>query len=195
MVLINSLLKDYLQSEDEISTMALQKEDESLWVGTLNSGLFHLNIKEGKLIQHFNGKNGKLRSDKINLIRFDDNQRIWVATDLGIFTGKSGKYEILEKDFAIQDIAIEGKSIWLLGDNMVGPLNNKREWLPILVPDDKKEGDLKAIGIDALGNAWLASEIISQYLVEPDSFVLFGPERDFTSQFANSIKTDMEGRV
>ena len=195
MVLINSLLKDYLQSEDEISTMALQKEDESLWVGTLNSGLFHLNFKEGKLIQHFNAKNGKLRSDKINLIRFDDNQRIWVATDLGIFTGKSGKYEILEKDFAIQDIAIEGKSIWLLGDNMVGPLNSKREWLPILVPDDKKEGDLKAIGIDALGNAWLASEIISQYLVEPDSFVLFGPERDFTSQFANSIKTDMEGRV
>lgn len=195
MGLINSLLKDLLQSEDEISTISLQKDDESLWVGTLNSGLFHLNVKAGKLIQHFSTKNGKLKSDKINLIRFDDNQRIWVATDLGLFTGKSGKYEILEDEFTIQDIAIEGKSIWLLGDNMAGPLNSKREWLPIIIPDDKKEGDLKAIGIDALGNAWLASEIVSQYLVEEDSFVLFGPGRDFTSQFANTIKTDQEGRV
>lgn len=195
MTLLNTLLKDYLTNEDEISSMAVQKEDGTLWVGTQHSGLFQMNMKEGKLMQHFNSKNGKLLSDKINIIRFDDNQKIWVATDLGVFTGKGGKYEILEKDFAFQDISISGKSIWLLGDNMVGPLNNKKEWLPILVPDDKKEGDLKAIGIDATGNAWLASEIISQYLTEQDSFVLFGPERDFTSQFSTLISTDYEGRV
>lgn len=195
MTLINSLLKDLLQKDDEISTIALQKDDESLWIGTLSSGLFQCNLKTGKLIQHFSTKNGKLKSDKINLIRFDENQRIWVATDLGLLTGKSGKYEILEDDFSFQDIAIEGKSVWLLGDNMVGPLNNKREWLPIIVPEDKIEGDLKAVGIDALGNAWLASEIVSQYLVEEDSFVIFGPGRDFTSQFANTIKTDLDGRV
>jgi outer membrane protein OmpA-like peptidoglycan-associated protein len=192
---INSLLKDFVQVDDEISTMAVQKDDESLWIGTLNSGLFQVNIKEGKIIQQFTVKNGKLRSDKINLIRFDDNNRIWVATDMGIFTGKSEKYEILEKDFSFQDIAIEGKAIWLLGDNMVGPLNNKKAWLPIVVPDDKKEGDLRAVGIDAAGNAWLASEIVSQYLIEEDSFVLYGPDRDFTSQFSTLIKTDLDGRV
>jgi outer membrane protein OmpA-like peptidoglycan-associated protein len=193
--LLNNLLKDDLASEDQISTMALQKEDGTLWVGTLNSGLFQLNMKEGKLIQSFNSNNGKLLSDKINIIRFDENQKIWVATDLGVFTGKGGKYEILERDFSFQDISIFGKSIWLLGDNMVGPLNNKKEWLPILVPDDKKEGDLKAIGLDASGNAWLASEMMSLYLTEQDSFVLFGPERDFTSQFSTLVSPDVEGRV
>jgi outer membrane protein OmpA-like peptidoglycan-associated protein len=192
---INSLLNDYFQGDDEISTMALHKEDGSLWIGTLNSGLFQLNLSEKKLIQHFSAKNGKLRSDKINIIRFDDANKIWVATDLGIFTGKSGKYEIIEKDFAFQDISIEGKSVWILGDNMVGPLNSKREWLPILVPEESIDGDLRAIGLDAEGNAWLASEIISQYLVEQDSFVLYGPEKDFTSQFSTLIKTDLEGRV
>lgn len=192
---IYSLLKDFFQGEDEISTMALHKEDGSLWVGTLNSGLFQLNLSEKKLIQHFSVKNGKLRSDKINIIRFDDANKIWVATDLGIFTGKSGKYEIIEKDFAFQDISIEGKSVWILGDNMVGPLNSKREWIPILVPEESIEGDLRAVGLDAEGNAWLASEIISQYLVEQDSFVLYGPEKDFTSQFSTLIKTDLEGRV
>ncbi|MFN6020848.1 MAG: hypothetical protein ACK49F_10790, partial [Bacteroidota bacterium] len=192
---INSLLNDYFQGDDEISTMALHKEDGSLWIGTLNSGLFQLNLSEKKLIQHFSVKNGKLRSDKINIIRFDDANKIWVATDLGILTGKSGKYEIIEKDFAFQDISIKGKSVWILGDNMVGPLNSKREWLPILVPEESIEGDLRAIGLDAEGNAWLASEIISQYLVEQDSFVLYGPEKDFTSQFSSLISTDLEGRV
>ena len=73
---INSLLNDYFQGDDEISTMALHKEDGSLWIGTLNSGLFQLNLSEKKLIQHFSAKNGKLRSDKINIIRFDDANKI-----------------------------------------------------------------------------------------------------------------------
>lgn len=68
-------------------------DNDNLWVGTLNSGIYKINIKTLE-VENINSENSDLASNNINTILKDDNGIIWFGTDSGLI-----KYDSINKDF------------------------------------------------------------------------------------------------
>lgn len=71
--------------ETEVTCMAENPLDGSMWMGTSNNGLFRLGKNEVKL--HFGSANGKLGSDSIIYLCFDARGKLWILGVNGSITG------------------------------------------------------------------------------------------------------------
>jgi outer membrane protein OmpA-like peptidoglycan-associated protein len=167
---------------------------EEIWLGTEASGLFCIKTKPTlQLVEEMTSSNSKLKSNTINDFTIDTRNRLWVATDDGILMRESGKWILIEKGLRIEAVANHEDDIWLMGDDLVGKLNRKNIWIITDIPSGKVEGTIKDIDVDAKGQLWMASGIITVYNPDDDSFSIFGPAQEYTSQFATCIAIDNTG--
>ncbi|MCB9082158.1 MAG: OmpA family protein [Lewinellaceae bacterium] len=193
---LKKAIGDVLRDGNIISTAFYDTKRKDLWLGTTKTGLFQLKLEPTlKLVRQVSTNNSKLKSDYINTITADVYGKLWVGTQSGVLTGNDDRWELLEKSFDIRAIATNGTAVWLLGDGLVGPLDRKGSWLPIIIPDRKTEGKLEDIVFDAAGALWIASEIISRYDPETEEITIFGPAQEYTSQFPTCMAVDQDGRI
>lgn len=68
-------------------------DNDNLWIGTLTSGIYKINIKTLE-IENINSENSDLASNTIYTILKDDNEVIWFGTDSGLI-----KYDSINKSF------------------------------------------------------------------------------------------------
>lgn len=93
-----------------------QTDDGSLWVGTIEQGIFR--IKDKKIIEHYDTKNG-LVSNFCNVLQSQKNE-LWIATDGGIqvYNIQNKKWELFNKQdglvsYDIMDMIVSNDSIWI----------------------------------------------------------------------------------
>ena len=72
---------------------AIYLENEFLWVGTRGSGLHKYNRETGKIIK-YNSKNSIINNDFICNIFRDSKNRLWIATQNGVYYFDSGRRKI-----------------------------------------------------------------------------------------------------
>jgi outer membrane protein OmpA-like peptidoglycan-associated protein len=191
-----NLTGDIFDGDNRISCAHYDENAKELWLGTTESGLFHFDMSAGlALIKNYTSGNSKLRSDQINDLYIDAKGRVWAATYDGVVIREAGKWKLIEKDLSIEAIAGNGADIWLMGDGLVGKVNSKDAWNILALPQNQLEGEMKDIAVDAEGQLWIASGVITRYNPETKDYDIFGPAEEYTSQFATCLTIDQEGIV
>ncbi len=179
-----------------ISAAFYDKKKEELWIGTRDKGVFQLKVKPNlQLINNYNNRNSKLKSNQINSILIDQSGEAWIASAEGILVGKDSRWNLAEKLFSFQRVLEYGSDTWILGDGLIWKVNSKGSWIPVDVDSDKIEGEIKDIALDLRGRLWIASEIITCFNPETSEYQTFGPIEYYTSQYATRIVVDQDDAV
>jgi len=181
--------------DDDYVTAAFYDETgRELLIGTARSGAFRLRTEPGlQLIEHYDNRNSKLKSNTVNTIYVDKSRRYWIGTDEGALIGREGKFELFEKYFRIQKITGYGSNVWFLSDGEIWRVDSRDELYPLEMKPRMTEGEVKDIAFAPDGALWIASEVITRYDRETGSFSSYGPAQEFTSQFVNCIAVDHDG--
>lgn len=185
---------DRILGGEEVSAAYYDTKSRELWVGTENSGIFRLKVSSGlQLVGQINAKNSKLKSDHINCISKDRDNRFWIGTAEGALIGTVGKWKLVEKLFNVEAIEINRGHIWTMGDGFVWQIEDGDEWYPIDIEEGRYvEGEIRDIAVDSRGRLWVASEVVVRYNPEAEHFTYFGPAQYFTSQDVNCIAVDKD---
>ncbi|MEL6923365.1 MAG: SprB repeat-containing protein, partial [Bacteroidota bacterium] len=164
---------------------------KELWIGTKNNGLFHFKTNPSlSLISNLTSSNSKLRSDRIQSVFLSASGELLVGTDDGLFQKRGGKDALIGKFFNVEDVAMQGSDIWLVGDGEVLEVEGRKDVYSFSVKPGMVEGDVVDIEFDSKGNLWIASEIVCRYNFNTEEFDVFGPADGFTSQFVEYIAID-----
>ncbi|MCG8330376.1 MAG: OmpA family protein [Chitinophagales bacterium] len=193
---LRNAVGDIFDEDNYVSAGYYHEERDELWLGTTQTGIFKFKTKPSlQLIEQLTSSNSKLRSNQINDMAMDTRGRFWIATDDGAIIIEGGRWELIEKGLLIEAIAVQDNKIWMMGDGFVGPVNSRKTWVILDIPGQNIEGEIKDIAIDIYGQIWIASEIITRYNETEETYTVFGPAQEYTSQFATAIVADQEGTV
>lgn len=179
----------------KVTTASYDKKTKTLWVGTLDKGVFQFTLSPLKLVQQLNTSNSKLTSNRINDIFIHPNGAMWIATDDGMLTGTQNKWTLQERYLNFVGVDAWGDNMWILGDDFLWQVDNRGKWRPVAVEPRYVEGPLRDIAVDNKGRVWIASNIMTGYNDEANHYQRFGPGQYFTSQFVNCLDVDNDGTI
>ncbi len=178
---------------EEITTAHLDKKQKELWIGTRFFGAYQLRIEPSlELVDIHHKGNSKLRSNYIHTIQSTPDGRMLIGTDDGLMVKEGKKTDLIGKYFAIDAIEYYSRTIWVLSEGEIYEVDEKGNFLPFDVVPAAVDGLIVDIAFDQYGQLWVASDIIVRYNREDESFDLFGPAQNFTSQNVNRIEVDNE---
>lgn len=169
-----------------------------LWIGTFESGAFRLKVDGTslRLLDSYNSKNSKLKSDQINTIYVDPFGRTWMGTNDGVFFGKDNKWSLAERYFNFTQIDLDSTNrIWLMADDLIGYMNRKQVWNPVDLPEAALDGPIIDFTFDVNGFLWVVTEVVARIDLNNEDFDVYGPADYYTSQFATTIASDFDGSV
>lgn len=87
---------------------ALFADDEKLWIGTAQNGVFTFDGEAGKQENSLE----KLRGAAIRKIKRDDENSLWLAGERGLFRYKNGEIETIVPDEDVRDFVVKGANVW-----------------------------------------------------------------------------------
>ncbi|MEM9821081.1 MAG: OmpA family protein [Bacteroidota bacterium] len=177
-----------------ISVAHYDAEKEHLWIGTNGAGVYQLAVDDEslRLLQHLTADNSKLKSNQINAILVDKYQRRWVGTDQGVLFGEKDGWKLYEKRDRIVAVTALGPDVWILGEDILWRVDDRKRWIPGDVDPKLYEGSVKDIQYDSEGRLWVASEVITRYDVVNDKVEVFGKAQGFSSKDVSCIRIDQE---
>jgi len=178
-----------------ISTASYDPKTKTVWVGTLDDGVYQFTLEPLAIRQQLNAKNRKLAANQVNDIHIAQNGTIWIATIDGMVTGDGDKWTTQERYLNFIAVDTYGDNLWILGDNFLWQVDAKGKWLPMAIEPRYVEGTLRDIAVDARGRVWIASNIMTGYNAETKVYQRFGPGQYFTSQFVNCLDVDKDGSI
>ncbi|MBK7873240.1 MAG: hypothetical protein IPJ74_22505 [Saprospiraceae bacterium] len=179
-----------------ISAAFYDQQREELWIGTTEGGVFQIKANSGlKLLNNYNNKNSKLKSNYINTILVDQTGETWIGTKEGMFVGKGSRWTLEEKLFSFDRVVERGSTVWILGDDFLWKVNSRGDWNPVDIDVRQLEGLIRDFTIDPQGRLWIASEIITRYDPDTEEYRKFGPIEYYTSQYATNLVVDGAGAV
>lgn len=187
-----------LTGDNTITCANYRMQREELWIGTYESGAFRLKVDGSslRLLDSYNSKNSKLKSDQINTIYADPFGRTWMGTNDGVFYGKDNKWSLGERYFNFTQIDLDSTNrIWLLADDLIGFMNRKQVWTPVELPEAALDGPIIDFTFDVNGFLWVVTEIVARIDLNNEDYDLYGPAEYYTSQFATTIASDFDGSV
>ncbi|MES2679431.1 MAG: two-component regulator propeller domain-containing protein [Bacteroidota bacterium] len=87
----------------DASVLCLEKNEDNIWVGTIDKGVLNWNVRTGRLIS-YNTSNG-LPSNFIYSIEASEKQKAWIGTGFGISNLKLDRYNNVEavKNYGLSD--------------------------------------------------------------------------------------------
>lgn len=189
-------LKAIIGADNTITAGFYDIKKQELWIGTQEAGAFQLKVNpQLKLLNKFDNSNSKLKANEVNSIFIDKLGEVWIGTEEGAMVGKNGRWALEERLLSIGRITQFGSDVWLLGNNAIWRVNGRGDWIPVDVDADKIEGDIRDMVLDSLGRIWIASEVITRFDPDTDTYTFFGPIQYFTSQFATRLVIDKDGAV
>lgn len=178
-----------------LSTASYDPKTKSLWVGTLEDGVYQLSLSPLAIIQQLNARNKRLASNQVNDIHISNAGTVWIATIDGMVTGSGDKWTIQERYLNFIAVDTYGDNLWILGDNFLWQVDSKGKWLPVAIEPRNVEGTLRDIAVDSRGRVWIASNIMTGYNAETKVYQRFGPGQYFTSQFVTCLDVDRDGSI
>ncbi len=194
---LNQLLGGRLSSDNQITSAYYNAVQDHLWVGTDNSGIYLFRTQPKlKWVPTINKRLPKFRSNHVNSIYVDgETDRHFFATDEGIIVGQNGRWGLEEKYFRFQAITHRGKEIWLLAEDLIWIVGVDDRWRSVSIDPEQIEGAIKDIAFDKDGRLWIASELLTVYDVDRETYRVFDGADYFTSSDVNCIDVDRTGAV
>lgn len=184
-----------LIEKDKVTTSYLDKTKNELWVGTSLSGVYQFKVGDNiTLLNQYNTKNSKMKSDYVNSILIDKYSRFWIGTKNGVLYGhpKKGKIKHYEPGHDIIAITDLGPHVWILGNDVLWQIDDRNRWIPGSVDKRCAKGEIKDIEYDSEGRLWVASEIIVRYDVVNNTVEKFDRSNGFNGSNINVIQVDRE---
>ncbi len=193
---LNEVLNNVLTNDNVLTAATYNAGKDELWLGTSESGAFKLKTQPSlRLLEEFNDRTSKLKSNYVNTIYLDTLGREWIATKEGVLVGKNGKWELLERYFDILSVAVGPSGDWLLTSDYFGNLDRKDTWYPIELPPRSTEGRLTDMIFDKNGLLWVASDVITSYNPKTEKVNVYGPAQYYTSEFATAMAADRDDGI
>ena len=95
-LVVDNTIKEFKHSEifEGLDILAIDGKDDSLWVGTLEKGLFLL---ANDKVTHFTESDGFFASSIFGILR-DSQNRLWIATDQGVAIFQHGIFNFLDEE-------------------------------------------------------------------------------------------------
>ena len=181
---------------EDITTANLNKKKNELWIGTMYSGVYQLGIQPKlELIQVHHKGNSKLRSNKIQTIQSSIDGRVFIGTEDGLLLINEKKSDLIGKFFSINTIEYYSRKIWVLSDGEIYEVDEKGNFLPFDLDPVLVDNQIIDIAFDEFGYLWIASDIVARFDREHETYDLFGPAQNFTSQNVNRIAVDNDNAL
>ncbi|MBK9337362.1 MAG: hypothetical protein IPM98_12590 [Lewinellaceae bacterium] len=167
-----------------------------LWLGTEGDGLFQLTTKPAlKLLAKFNAGNTKLKSNTINTIFKDKTGRYWIGSEDGMITGTPDKWKGELDGYDVQRVREVGNDIYILADGELWLVQEGQRWQAINIKEKALEGEAEDFDLDAEGNLWMLSRMVSRYNLLTDEFEIFSGAEYYTSEYGRCMAVDQDGAV
>ncbi|MFN0015979.1 MAG: OmpA family protein [Saprospiraceae bacterium] len=167
-----------------------------LFLGTEEDGVFQLNTKPAlKLVARINTSTSKLQSNTVNTIFKDKTGRYWIGSDLGLIVGTPDKWKTELEGYDVQRIREVGNDIYALADGEFWLAQGGQRWQAIDIKEKALEGEAEDFDLDAEGNLWVLSRMISRYNLLTDEFEYFSGAEYFTSEYGRCIAVDQDGAI
>ena len=101
-VKIENNLQNLIFSND--SPTSLSAENDKLWIGTGDGGIFVFDGKQVSQIENLSG--AAIRQILPN------NENVWIAADSGLYLSKNGNLEAILKNQFVRNVTVDGAEIW-----------------------------------------------------------------------------------
>ncbi len=174
----DALMHSAEDSDEMITDIEIHKQ--SVFVGTTN-GLYKYDLGSNKFKKHYTTRNSQLRSNKINFIFSDSEDRLWVGTKNGILVQKKNEVDFSKNyDSKLDYIAAceNQEGIWLISDQFMWLIESTdNRWVDVGLKKGLYQGEINDIAVDNDGSIYIASDIL----------VRFDPYQNLTEQYTNIL--------
>lgn len=177
-------------NQPQILCMSYYKGD--IWVGTTN-GLFRVSDDQNKVIGTFTKDNSKLKSNVINVMHVDNENRLWIGTDEGVVILDGKSWDQYERDHKITGVISTSEGIWLLAEKkmwLIYKEDGRDRWQDAAVKRGISKGPVRALVSDSKGNVYIASEILVQFNPYTDQSVVIDKDYGFVSSQTLALACD-----
>jgi len=164
-----------------------------LWIGT-NNGLMTYTLSSGNWTE-YNSSNSKLKSNKINNIRIDEQDVIWVGTEKGYLRIKGDKWELQDKKANVVATRSNKEGQWMIASDdmfLIDPYNRK---YPIGLDKEFYSGQVNDFVIDNKGRVYMASNILVRYNPYEEKVERYGADVGLLSQQCMSLACDKNNNI
>jgi diguanylate cyclase (GGDEF)-like protein len=174
--------------------------DGAIWVGTERKGIGRMDPRTGKFRWLKDAANGSRAAFEM---RFDHQQRLWVGSDLGLFTALAPYKELLPvtelPNVHVRSI-VEGSdgTIWVGGIGGLYSLSGG-QWKHWTKADGLRDLQVLSLGVGTQGAIWVAYRFMSgmdRIHLRPNGLsVEKNVQRNGSDSIVYSINADMQGRM
>ena len=178
------------QAKGDITCMNYFNGD--IWVGT-TEGLYRVSDDQSRILNHYNTKNSKLKSNAINMLYLDTENKLWVGTDAGVAVIDQKDWDYYEADHKITGAINTGEGVWLLAEKkmwLIYKEDGRDRWQDAAVKRGLSRGPVRALAADSKGRIYVASEILVQFDPVTDKALQIDEDYGFVSSQTLSLKCD-----
>ena len=172
----------------------LKNDNEDIWVGTKNKGLF---VLKNKKYINLNTNDG-LISDQVNVIYKDKKKHVWIGTDKGLcFT--NNKYKVIHKIVGtnghyINVLYENNADMWIGTQKGLYSLNSQGffKYKPIVQPVNI---NILSIFADESKTLFIGTKGDGLYLYRNDKWINLNEENGMLDNYIYSINKDNDGFI
>ena len=178
------------QAKGDITCMNYFNGD--IWVGT-TEGLYRVSDDQSRILNHYNTKNSKLKSNAINMLYLDTENKLWVGTDAGVAVIDQKDWDYYEADHKITGAINTSEGVWLLAEKkmwLIYKEDGRDRWQDAAVKRGLSRGPVRALAADSKGRIYVASEILVQFDPVTDKALQIDEDYGFVSSQTLSLKCD-----
>ena len=178
------------QAKGDITCMNYFNGD--IWVGT-TEGLYRVSDDQSRILNHYNTKNSKLKSNAINMLYLDTENKLWVGTDAGVAVIDQKDWDYNEADHKNAGAINTSEGVWLLAEKkmwLIYKEDGRDRWQDAAVKRGLSRGPVRALAADSKGRIYVASEILVQFDPVTDKALQIDEDYGFVSSQTLSLKCD-----
>ena len=156
-----------------------------LWIGTYSGGLYHYDIASGAVKAEYFQPEGMndLRSDCVNSLICEDDERLWIGTLSGLFCmdTRNNTFRNLKKENPQMPNVVNAlmndshDNLWISGDEGLVRMNKTNGKIRLFTTrEGLSSNEICAIEEDENGNIWISTlSGLSKYSPKEDRFTNF----------------------
>lgn len=164
-----------------------------LWMAT-NNGLYTYALTSQNL-KEYNTGNSKLKSNKINFVRTDENKILWVGTEKGYLKIDGDDWELEDKKYNVLNSRNNKEGQWMVAQGdmwLIDPFNRKYD---VGLNEDLYRGKINDFVIDSKGRLYMASETLIRYNPYNEEIEKYGEDLKLLSQKCISLACDKNNNI
>ena len=185
--------KRFKIADEDVEIGSMQIRNNEIWLATAAKGVYVWDMKTLEITAHYQASNSDLPSDDINFLFKDEENRIWIGTELGLAIVTGNRWRTNLKKQNITAIGYYDKEVWLAGEGQLWKADDTDLWEPIKVSGRLIRGEVKGMSFDDNGRLYMASDIFSRYNSTDESTFVYDANFGFRERNLLCVGKDKDG--